>query len=54
LWLLIENLYGNRRHTVVPIGVSVEIGTEMLPLSNSTELIEVLGDYKVDEHRLDA
>jgi hypothetical protein len=50
---LIENLYGDRRHTVVPIGVLVEIGTEMLLLSNSTELIEVLDNYKIDEHRLD-
>jgi hypothetical protein len=51
---LIENLYGDRRHTVVPIDVPVEIGTEMLLLSNSTELIEVLDNCKVDEQRLDA
>jgi hypothetical protein len=51
---LIKNLYGDRRHTIVPIDVPVEIGTEMLLLSDSTELIEISVDCKIEEHRLDA
>jgi hypothetical protein len=51
---LIENLYGDQRHTIVPIDIPVEIGTEMLILSNSTELIEFFVDCKIDEHHLDA
>jgi hypothetical protein len=39
---------------MVPINVPIEIGTEMLHLSNSTELIEIFDDCKIDEHRLDA
>jgi hypothetical protein len=38
---------------IVPVDVPVEIGTEMLPLPNLTELIEVLDNCKIDEHRLD-
>jgi hypothetical protein len=51
---LIENLYGDWRHTIVPIDIPVEIGTEMFLLSNSMELIEIFVDCKIDEHRLDA
>jgi hypothetical protein len=38
---------------IVPVDVPIEIGSEMLHLPNSTELIEVLDNCKIDEHRFD-
>jgi hypothetical protein len=38
---------------MVSVDTPVEIGTEMLFLPNSTELIEVLDNCELDKHRLD-